>query len=1496
MSVRFGNSFIAGNLSLKVQDKIYTIKRSMESGTEYYTVQVPTNSQFFISTASRYAFLVDGTNTTTNPKLRLGSQILDIKNNLGNFIAVGDLIDNSLQEMYCIDLDSNEIRMSSGTDSYNSLTDKPAISNIPLTNGSTYESLGLSQSKISGNDSVLLIKTNPEYTVAKVGNRTISDTTQLSYVYGNTSSSYILESSKKPYWYNGITYNQLATLEDVNSIYVPDNYKGFANYAVEYFEDLAAFVAKNNDVAFVTSESAKYRYTDSAWKKVEMLTPRNGDYYEIEQFSDGLSGRIIYDEDNSQWDYFRDNQGIPDGVTITKDEQTHLVSVLRVPKQLTFVVNDTENVFDGSEEVSVSIDAETLNVYTKEETQDYISQKLSEKISANESVNSNNLIVYNYSINTIEDTGVPVSNLVTRSEGKIFANNISMSNDDATTIFDKLEKASYLDVENTFSKTNTFSAPVKFNSTAQFSNRPTLYENAQSKNFATEDQLYDDSTTLKVTSQTWTSEQKSQARANIGAGTSSFDGNYLSLSNIPTLDGKSISGTLTKKGLGIYPAPVLAKSGNNEVVSDSPSLTVEAVSNLVTKSNGTIVPVSTAQAWFSGLGTFNIHHAYINGVTYTNFSTFNNPINFAEIRYNKIRYVTNDDGTVETVEDTIYFDVNSSPGNIVYKVKQPDRIDPSVTNLLTVPTVLQAKEPFTYQFSDTYIVNGGSGYSINDVVYASTFAITVTAVNSSGAITGISQFSDEVKNEERTTNYAGDYSVTGGNGSGAILRLRTHYTPGNFVNRGTLSNTNDTDPIVQESFVLGQILKAVQVTSYYGSGNKSSESKYSFNDLTNSVEMSYDEYSDATDPVNTISIGLTLGTINGKTGAWLRNLDGYGLITTEQDVLDIIGTSYAGSYLGNFTYFANKSDIMSQSAASGSTAITKDTFELGTYNSSAWTWTALTSLNGSYADVDKLLDNPTPTGYASGTVKLFVDGDDKSWVIRINEQGQADGITLQQNADTGTIGFKFDANSMLSGANGTNIRIDSNSTDSSGNPMTVKKYVDTKISTVNSSISELTSDKIDKFNYISNRLVISTSTGITNADFTVSDVLRLSTDQIITGRKTFDSNTATTFNTDLDGAYLYLSGSGGLGKAVINGGTSGPVFYASNGNALYFVTYDGSRPKAATGSWLGPQNIEDIAYVSDFSDYVPITRTVNNKALSSNITLTAADVGALTQSTADTRYQPVGNYLTSIPSEYTTETEVNNIVTSKGYITASALSGYATQTWVTSQGYLTSVPSTYATQTWVNNQGFATQSWVTSKGYVTTDSKVKQFNSTNNATYPLLFSSTNTSSIVTRTAAVFFNNNIKVNPSTGELWATKVYNAVFNDYAEYRKSKLKVAAGKIVCEVGNDEVRPCTNKRNKSKLFVVTDTYGSIMGNSENSVPVALAGRVLVHVENKDKLKVGDYIGCNKNAIGRKISKIEALLHPERVVGTVSSIPDYEYWGNKPFQVKVNGRVWVNVR
>ena len=84
--------------------------------------------------------------------------------------------------------------------------------------------------------------------------------------------------------------------------------------------------------------------------------------------------------------------------------------------------------------------------------------------------------------------------------------------------------------------------------------------------------------------------------------------------------------------------------------------------------------------------------------------------------------------------------------------------------------------------------------------------------------------------------------------------------------------------------------------------------------------------------------------------------------------------------------------------------------------------------------------------------------------------------------------------------------------------------------------------------------------------------------------------------------------------------------------------------------------------------------------------------------------------------QYVTEKDLNE--TLEGYALKTevpSLDGYATQSWVQSQGYLTEhqdlssyalkseIPSLdgYATESWISSQQFATQSWVTSQGYLT---------------------------------------------------------------------------------------------------------------------------------------------------------------------------------------------------
>lgn len=156
----------------------------------------------------------------------------------------------------------------------------------------------------------------------------------------------------------------------------------------------------------------------------------------------------------------------------------------------------------------------------------------------------------------------------------------------------------------------------------------------------------------------------------------------------------------------------------------------------------------------------------------------------------------------------------------------------------------------------------------------------------------------------------------------------------------------------------------------------------------------------------------------------------------------------------------------------------------------------------------------------------------------------------------------------------------------------------------------------------------------------------------------------------------------------------------------------------------------DLVAQTDAPDLVPETRTINGKPLSSNINLDASDVGAVASNTAITgatkckiTYDSKGlvtagtnlnssdittalgymPYNSTNPSGYqanvietvkvngtaltpsskavdiTVPTNNNQLTNGAGYITSSALNGYATQTWVGQQGYLTGITSSDVT-------------------------------------------------------------------------------------------------------------------------------------------------------------------------------------------------------------------------
>lgn len=154
-----------------------------------------------------------------------------------------------------------------------------------------------------------------------------------------------------------------------------------------------------------------------------------------------------------------------------------------------------------------------------------------------------------------------------------------------------------------------------------------------------------------------------------------------------------------------------------------------------------------------------------------------------------------------------------------------------------------------------------------------------------------------------------------------------------------------------------------------------------------------------------------------------------------------------------------------------------------------------------------------------------------------------------------------------------------------------------------------------------------------------------------------------------------------------------------------------------------------------------------------------------------------------------------------------------------------------------------------------------------------------------------FNNDLEV---TGTITGSMVYGAVFNDYAEYRES-YELKPGLCVCECGNGKL-DISKYRLQPGANIISDTFGFAIGQTNQcQTPIAVSGRVLAYpYEEKELYTAGDAVCAGPNGTISKMTREEIREYPERIVGTVSEIPTYNYWGTN--NVKVDGRIWIKVK
>ena len=135
--------------------------------------------------------------------------------------------------------------------------------------------------------------------------------------------------------------------------------------------------------------------------------------------------------------------------------------------------------------------------------------------------------------------------------------------------------------------------------------------------------------------------------------------------------------------------------------------------------------------------------------------------------------------------------------------------------------------------------------------------------------------------------------------------------------------------------------------------------------------------------------------------------------------------------------------------------------------------------------------------------------------------------------------------------------------------------------------------------------------------------------------------------------------------------------------------------------------------------------------------------------------------------------------------------------------------------------------------------------------------------------------------------------AAWNDYAEYRNQIETIEPGYCVASTNQGKVYK-TNEKFQACDGIVSDTYGFTIGKTDEcQTPLAVSGRVLAYFHgNREEYNSGDTVCAGPEGKIMKMTREEIREYPDRIVGIVSEIPEYEEWNGK----KVNNRIWIKVR
>lgn len=149
--------------------------------------------------------------------------------------------------------------------------------------------------------------------------------------------------------------------------------------------------------------------------------------------------------------------------------------------------------------------------------------------------------------------------------------------------------------------------------------------------------------------------------------------------------------------------------------------------------------------------------------------------------------------------------------------------------------------------------------------------------------------------------------------------------------------------------------------------------------------------------------------------------------------------------------------------------------------------------------------------------------------------------------------------------------------------------------------------------------------------------------------------------------------------------------------------------------------------------------------------------------------------------------------------------------------------------------------------------------------------------------------------SNAEFVSPKVWNAVWNDVADFQLLSDKLEYGKCYYDT-KDGAKICTERCQMSVIGIASDTFGFGVGSGahQSQVPIAIAGWVLAYVDKE--YECGTPLTNDENGNLTAMTRAEKLEYPERIVAIYKRKEMDANWGPANQQIVVNGRHWVKVK